>query len=103
MSTPQTSLDERYSQPGTEAVSWDETRQALADAQLFWVTTVRPDGRPHSTPLVAVWLDGALHFSTGAREQKAVNLRSNSHVLLTTGTNQWDGGLDVVAEGDAVL
>ena len=54
------------------------------------------------SPLVAVWLDGALHFSTGADEQKAVNLRANPHVLLTTGCNQWDRGLDVVVEGDAI-
>lgn len=67
-----------------------------------WVTTVRADGRPHSSPLVAVWLDGAVHFCTGAEEQKAVNLRSNPHVILTTGSNQWDRGLDVVVEGDAV-
>ena len=74
---------------------------ALERAELFWITTVRADGRPHTSPLVAVWLDGALHFSTGADEQKAVNLRTNSHVILTTGCNQWDRGLDVVVEGDA--
>jgi hypothetical protein len=48
-----------------------------------------------------VWLDGALHFSTGADEQKAVNLRANPHVVLTTGSNEWERGLDVVVEGDA--
>ena len=54
------------------------------------------------TPLVAVWLDGAIHFCTGAAEQKAVNLRRNRHVTLTTGCNQWDRGVDVVVEGEAV-
>ena len=54
------------------------------------------------SPLVAVWLDDALHFSTGAAEQKAVNLRANPHVLLTTGCNRWDRGLDVVVEGEAI-
>ena len=51
---------------------------------------------------MAVWLDGALYFCTGAAEQKAVNLRGNPHVLLLTGCHRWDEGLDVVAEGDAV-
>jgi hypothetical protein len=51
---------------------------------------------------VAVWQDDALHFSTGTQEQKAVNLRSNPHVLLTAGGLRWDEGLDVVLEGDAV-
>ena len=31
-----------------------------------------------------------------------MNLRSNPHVILTTGCNQWTEGLDVVVEGDAV-
>ena len=35
---------------------------------------VRRDGRPHVTPLPAMWLDGALHLCTGAHEEKARNL-----------------------------
>ncbi|MBA2680621.1 MAG: pyridoxamine 5'-phosphate oxidase family protein [Ktedonobacteraceae bacterium] len=99
---PFTKIDSRFSDPDAVATGWDETRQVLETAELFWISTVRADGRPHVTPLVAVWLDGALHFITGATEQKAVNLRSNPHVILTTGCNQWERGLDVMVEGDAV-
>ena len=102
MTSPQTSLDERYSEPDATATSWEEARKVLETAELSWLTTVRPDGRPHQTPLVAVWQDDALHFCTGTREQKAVNLRTNPHVLLTSGSLRWNEGLDVVAEGDAV-
>jgi nitroimidazol reductase NimA-like FMN-containing flavoprotein (pyridoxamine 5'-phosphate oxidase superfamily) len=102
MTTPQTSLDERYSEPDATATSWEETRKVLETAELTWLTTVRADGRPHQTPLVTVWQDGALHFCTGTGEQKAVNLRSNPHVLLTVADCRWDQGLDVVLEGDAV-
>ena len=101
MGSPTTTLDTRFSDPGAVPTAWEETVSALERAELFWITTVRADGRPHTSPLVAVWLDGALHFSTGADEQKAVNLRTNAHVILTTGCNQWDRGLDVVVEGDA--
>ncbi len=102
MTLPVTSLDERFSEPGAVATSWDETRRALEAAEMFWITTVRADGRPHVTPLVAVWAGEALCFSTGPAEQKAVNLRGNPHVILTTGRDEWNGGLDVVVEGDAV-
>jgi general stress protein 26 len=102
MTTPATTLDQRFSDPDSAATSWDETRQAIERAELFWITTVRADGRPHVTPLVAVWLDGALHFCTGAEEQKSLNLAGNPQVILTTGGNQWDAGLDVVVEGEAV-
>jgi general stress protein 26 len=102
MTTPTTKLDTVFSDPGTTATSWDDTREALEAAELFWIATVRADGRPHMTPLVAVWLDDAVHFCTGEAEQKAVNLRGNQNVILMTGCNQWDGGLDVVVEGQAV-
>lgn len=102
MQQPVTELDPRFSDRNAVATDWDETRRALADAELFWITTVRVDGRPHVTPLVAVWLDDAIHFATGAGEQKAVNLRTNRNVILTTGCNDWAHGLDVVVEGEAV-
>jgi general stress protein 26 len=102
VTTPVTTLDQRFSDPAAAATGWDQTRRALEEAELFWITTVRVGGRPHMTPLVAVWADGALHFCTGADEQKAINLRSNPHVILSTGCNGWDRGLDVMVEGDAV-
>ena len=100
--TPVTALDERFSDPDAVATRWDETLRVIEAAELFWISTVRADGRPHVTPLPAVWLDGAIHFCTGIAEQKAVNLAGNRHVTLTTGCSHWDRGLDVVIEGDAV-
>lgn len=102
MSEPVTEVDMRFSDPDAGATEWEETRGVLETAELFWISTVRADGRPHVTPLVAVWLDGAIHFCTGATEQKAINVRANPHVTLTTGCNHWDEGFDVVVEGDAV-
>jgi nitroimidazol reductase NimA-like FMN-containing flavoprotein (pyridoxamine 5'-phosphate oxidase superfamily) len=102
MSEPVTEIDTRFSEPGAVPVSWDETRSTLEAAELFWIGTVRADGRPHVTPLVAVWLDEAIHFTTGPGEQKEMNLRANPNVTLTTGRNDWDRGVDVVVEGTAV-
>jgi general stress protein 26 len=102
MSEPTTHLDTRFSEPGAAATPWPAARQVLETAELSWLTTVRRDGRPHVTPLVVVWLDGALWFTTGPDEQKAVNLRTNREVIVTTGCNGWEDGLDVVVEGEAV-
>jgi nitroimidazol reductase NimA-like FMN-containing flavoprotein (pyridoxamine 5'-phosphate oxidase superfamily) len=102
MNEPVTTMDTRFSEPDGVVTPWEETRRVLEKAELFWLSTVRADGRPHVTPVVGVWYEGAIHFSTATTEQKAVNLRVNSHVILTTGCNQWDNGLDVVVEGDAV-
>ncbi|HEX2682135.1 MAG TPA: pyridoxamine 5'-phosphate oxidase family protein [Candidatus Dormibacteraeota bacterium] len=100
--TPSAELDTRFSDPEAQPTSWQDTLDAIKRAELFWISTVRADGRPHVTPLVAVWFDDALHFSTGAGEQKALNLAANPHVALTTGSNDWQSGLDVVVEGQAV-
>jgi general stress protein 26 len=102
MPTPVTKFDQRYSDPAATATGWEETVGVLESAELFWVTTVRADGRPHVTPVVAAWTEDALWFSTGDEEQKFLNLQANPNVVATTGCNRWDGGLDVVIEGRAV-
>lgn len=99
---PQTRLDPRYSDERATATPWAEAERLLAGAELFWISTVRPDGRPHVTPLPAVWSRGALHFCTGPQERKARNLAENPHVVLTTGTSTWNKGYDLVVEGAAV-
>jgi nitroimidazol reductase NimA-like FMN-containing flavoprotein (pyridoxamine 5'-phosphate oxidase superfamily) len=101
-SEPRTELDARYSDPKATATPWAEAVERLTAAELFWLSTVRPDGRPHVTPLLAVWLDDALHFCTGPDERKSRNLVANRHCVLTTGANALHEGFDLVVEGDAV-
>lgn len=98
---PMAELDARFSAPGATPTAWAEVDQAIQEAELFWISTVRRGDQPHVTPLPAVWSDGALYFCTGATEQKAVNLARNGNCALTTGTNTWKSGLDVVIEGNA--
>jgi nitroimidazol reductase NimA-like FMN-containing flavoprotein (pyridoxamine 5'-phosphate oxidase superfamily) len=92
-------IDRRYSDPDRPPSSWQDAERALAGAELYWCSSVRADGRPHVTPMVGVWHEGGFHFSTAAREQKWKNLDANDHIAVTTGTNTWDRGLDVVLEG----
>ena len=99
---PVAELDARFSSEEATPTGWEEARALLAGAEVFWVSTVRPDGRPHVTPLISVWFDNALYFCTGPSERKARNLAHNAHCILTTGCNTIGEGLDVVVEGDAV-
>ncbi|GAB1514660.1 pyridoxamine 5'-phosphate oxidase family protein [Actinophytocola sp. KF-1] len=98
--TPVTELDPRYSEI-TEAFPWPEAWELVVRAELCWLSTVRPDGRPHVTPLPAVWHDGAPHIGTGPDERKARNLAANPWCVLTTGKNEHWTGVDVVIEGTA--
>jgi general stress protein 26 len=99
---PTTAFDSRFSDPKAEPTPWPDAVRALEEAELYWITTVRSDGRPHVTPLIGVVEDEVVHFCTGLREQKARNLEHNKHVAITTGNNAWAKGLDVVVEGTAV-
>jgi general stress protein 26 len=101
MPEPTAELNEGFSEPDATARPWADVVEVLASAEIFWLSTVRRDGRPHVTPLPAVWLDGALHFCSGADEQKTRNLGSEPRCILTTGTNRLRSGLDVVVEGTA--
>src|SRR5215813_7855142 len=73
MNEPIPKLDTQRNVPRGGVTPWEETHRVLETAELFWLSTVRADGRPHVTPLVAVWLDEAIHFCTGVTEQKAVS------------------------------
>jgi pyridoxine/pyridoxamine 5'-phosphate oxidase len=89
-----------FSSPNATPTEWSQARDELAGAEVYWLSTVRPDGRPHVTPLLAIWLEGALYFCTGPDERKAKNLSANCHCVLTTGRSTLDG-LDLVIEGTA--
>jgi len=98
-------IDPRYGDASATPPPWDDIERLLTEAQLYWIITVRADGRPHAVPLVGVWHDGAFAFCTGPDEQKARNLDANAQVAITTGStgaNGWANGRDVVVEGTAV-
>jgi general stress protein 26 len=99
---PITERDIRFGDPEVRPTPWADVLRVLESAELFWISSVRGNGRPHVTPLPAVWYEDRLHFCTGPDEQKAVNIARNPHVALTTGRNLWKEGLDVVVEGTAV-
>jgi general stress protein 26 len=92
---------EEFSEPNAPEVMWSHAESILATAEMFWLSTVRTDGRPHVVPLPAVWHDGQLHFCTGGHEQKARNLEANPRCALTTGANTYRAGTDLVVEGKA--
>jgi len=101
VSDPVAELNPQFSSDDATPTPWVEARGHLEKAEVFWLTTVRPDGRPHVTPLLGIWLDGALYFCTGPEERKAMNLAHNAHCVLTTGRNTLDDGSDLVVEGAA--
>lgn len=63
----------------------------------IWVSTVRPDGRPHAVP-VWYWWDGKnIYFSTWKGTQKFKNLARQPYVVIHAG----DGDDAIILEGTA--
>ena len=100
-SSPRTDLGP-FSGGEATARPWAHTVDALRRLQKFTLCTVRADGRPHATPLLAVWVMDGMAFATGKDEQKAKNLSRNPKCILTAGTNTLTGE-DYVIEGTASL
>lgn len=53
----------------------------LQQEPIIWLSTVRPDGRPHLVPVWFLW-DGATILIFSKLDQKIRNLRSSLHVVL---------------------
>lgn len=97
---PRGEVDRRYSVRGAEPRPWADVVAVLEASETFWLTTVRPDGRPHTVPLLGVWVDSAWYFVTGPAERKSANLAANAACTVTTGVPQLQD-MDVIIEGTA--
>jgi PPOX class probable F420-dependent enzyme len=80
-------------------VPWDRVDLTLRASRTLWLSTSRPDGRPHSAPVWFTWDGESLHFATGDPSQKARNLRHQPWVVLDNG----DGENPIIVEGTAEL
>jgi nitroimidazol reductase NimA-like FMN-containing flavoprotein (pyridoxamine 5'-phosphate oxidase superfamily) len=84
-------------------IPWRDARERLAnreEGQANWLATVRPDGRPHLMPLIAVWIDGGFHFVAGEGTRKARNLAADGHCVIAMSSFELPS-LDIVVEGNA--
>ncbi|MEW2354686.1 pyridoxamine 5'-phosphate oxidase family protein [Spirillospora sp. NPDC029432] len=69
---------------------------AKAETAVF-LGTVRPDGRPHSAGVGALWHDGDLYLTSGPATRKSRNLAANPACTLSIRLT----GVDLVLEGEA--
>jgi nitroimidazol reductase NimA-like FMN-containing flavoprotein (pyridoxamine 5'-phosphate oxidase superfamily) len=80
--------------------SWEQARQRLEQAhdETYWLATSGPAGRPHVRPILGVWVDGSLHFASGATTAKTRILASKPKLAVMVARD----GIDLVVEGEAV-
>lgn len=63
---------------------WSWAEQRLKRSHNYWITTVKPDGSPHTMVVWGLWQDGRFLFSTGSKSRKARNLAKNPNCIVCT-------------------
>jgi hypothetical protein len=69
---------------GSGLLPWSWAEQRLTESRNYWVTSLWPDGRPHSMPVWGVWDGQALWFGSGRRSRKARNLAVDPGCVVAT-------------------
>jgi nitroimidazol reductase NimA-like FMN-containing flavoprotein (pyridoxamine 5'-phosphate oxidase superfamily) len=82
----------------TDLLPWAWALERIAGSHYFWLSTVRPNGRPHAMPVWGIWMEEQLWFSSSPGSRKALNLESNPWAVVTTD----DATEPVVIEGEAL-
>lgn len=90
----------------TRVITWSRVRDLLTAPSPpdepggyfpSYLSTVRPDGRPHTTGIGVRWYAGDLYFLSGASARKSRNLAANPASTIAAQV----AGLDIVFEGTA--
>jgi PPOX class probable F420-dependent enzyme len=76
--------------------------ERLRSDRMIWLTTVRPNGRPHTIPVWFVWENATLLIFSKAEAQKVRNLHQNHFAMLALDDTK-NGSDVVILEGTAEL
>jgi hypothetical protein len=81
-------------------IPWRVVDVQLQASRTVWISSTRPDGRPHSVPVWFLWENGdapVIVFSSLDNTQKDRNLSKQSWVVIHAG----DGDDTYILEGEA--
>lgn len=92
------------SPPSAEAVlhSLVRVNEQLASAPILWLSSVRPDGRPHIVPTWFDWDGEAITVFTKRDAQKVRNLRHVPSVMVALGRAEANFAVELL-EGEATV
>src|SRR5262245_6616924 len=87
---------------GLPPVPWERALEALERGdqkgnETSFLTTIRPDGRPHVVGVGAVWDGGKVYFVSGPGTRKSRNVAEHPGGVMAMSLE----GIDLIIEGDA--
>ncbi len=66
-----------------ELLAWSWAEERLTASRGYWLATVRPDGRPHLSPIWGVWVADSFCFGCSDESSKARNLRASPRAYVS--------------------
>jgi hypothetical protein len=67
---------------GAGLLPWSFVEERMIAARNYWISSTRPDGSPHASPVWGLWHQGSFCFSTGDQSVKGKNLSTNPFVSV---------------------
>lgn len=80
-------------------IPWSKIENWLRAFRSIWISTTRPDGRPHAVPVWYVFEQPFVYFISGRRLQKSKNLACQPWTVIHAG----DGDDVIILEGPAEI
>ena len=75
-------LPKGYADNPASFVDWEWVAEQLTSAENYWLSSVRPDGRPHVVPRWGAFIDGKLYYDGSPETRHARNIVENPNVTL---------------------
>ncbi len=83
-------------------IPWSAVDVLLRALRSIWISTTRPNGRPHAVPIWFIWDGASLYFITDRQMQKAKNLVCQPWVVAHAGDSDdviiLEGPVEVVTD-----
>ena len=76
-------------------LDWAVVEEKFAGAEVYWLASTRPDGRPHVVPRDGTWLEGGLYYGGSPQTVHNRNITNNPEVVAHIG----DGQEVIIVEG----
>jgi len=71
-----------YADNPASFVDWEWVAEQMTVAENYWLSSVRPDGRPHVVPRWGTFLDNKLYYDGSPETRHSKNIMKNQNVSL---------------------
>lgn len=75
-------LPKGYADNPTSFVDWKWVAAQLTESKNYWLSAVRPNGRPHVVPRWGVFIDNEFYYDGSPETRHAQNIMENPYVSL---------------------